>query len=111
MPTSVRPMAGTMYDVHGRWCRGSRIVAARASAAKSSLQTKPGKSPKALPRPQSARPCRPSPVDLGDGHVHVHARLAPQLVEADGLGRDDVAVLVEVERAHDPVVDMDLEQL
>src|SRR4029453_18022395 len=45
--------------------------------------------------------------DLVDGH----AGLAPDLIEADRLRGDVVAVPVEVEGAHDPVVDAGREHL
>src|SRR2546428_8475720 len=73
-----------------------------------------GKDLTSLPSQMTFLPCafRPIlPLDLEDDFVHGDAGVAPQLVEADRLGGDGVAVLVEMERAHDPVDHLRVEQL
>src|SRR4249920_4190549 len=50
-------------------------------------------------------------LHLGDDDTGVHSRVALQHLDGDVLGRRDVAELVEVERAHDAVLHVRLEQL
>src|SRR5436305_12342529 len=81
------------------------------SLTRSASLTRLGKDPKALPQPSPNGLVQLLALDLAKHREHRDTAVSAQLVEADPLQRRDVAVLVEMERPHDAVLDLRLEQL